>query len=130
MLLNLNSKTKHFRKACKGVGACQDAVDWMTQIEDDAPLEILIAKYTKDQKITEGWSLWLINFLGTVLDREVRKRFLNAISNPMMAFDTYLKGEHLTEEEDTLLKSKFEGKLPTAEKELKDGKVKRKKKCL
>ena len=55
----------------------------------------------------------------------VRKGLIERIKDPMAALQVYVKLKDTTEEEDMMLKKKFEGLLPTAEKELKEGKIKR-----
>ena len=61
---------------------------------------------------------------GKELDEEVRKGFIDKIKDPMTACQVFIKcAQVLTEAEDILLKSKYEGKLPTAEKELRTGVV-------
>ena len=52
-----------------------------------------------------------------------RTDLLNKIIDPMTAFQVYLKVADLTNAEDVILKAKFHGQLPTAEKELADGVV-------
>ena len=49
--------------------------------------------------------------------------FINKIVNTMEAFQLYVNLQQATESEEALLKSKFEGKLPTAERELEEGKI-------
>ena len=50
---------------------------------------------------------------------------MELITDPMMAFQLYLRAGWLKDEEDKLLEAKFKGKLPTAEAELANGIVKR-----
>jgi len=56
-----------------------------------------------------------------------RTELINKITDAMCAFHAYLMIADLTDAEDTLLETKFVGLLPTAEKELDDGVVVRKK---
>ena len=75
----------------------------------------------------QRWADWNLSVLGGETATEVRKVLIAKITDPMIAFRLYLKADWLTDEEDRLLGEKFKGKLPTAEKELKDGMVKRQK---
>ena len=80
-----------------------------------------LAENIKDQ----SWAYWDLHVLGAITDSEVRKILIGKIEDPMIAFNLYLSLPWLTDEEDKLLEEKFKGKLPTAEKELADGIVKR-----
>ena len=59
------------------------------------------------------------------LSSELRIEFIKKIKDPMTAFQVYMRIKKSTEEENTLLKDKFEDFLPTVKKELKEGKIKR-----
>ena len=88
--------------------------------------EIFKSSLTKEDKVLwELSSTWALKFLDS--SPELRLKFINNIMDPMVAFNIYISIENLTDEEDTLLKTKFEGKLPTAEKELRTGIVSRSK---
>jgi hypothetical protein len=71
------------------------------------------------------WGLWMLKLFGEDIEPESRLNALAVIKDPMQAFSAYLELPWLTDEEDKLLESKFKGKLPRAERELKDGVVKR-----
>ena len=68
---------------------------------------------------------WDIYFFGADTAPELRKVMLEHISDQMTAFSLYISCPFLDDEDDNMLKAKFQGKLPTAEKELIDGKVTR-----
>jgi hypothetical protein len=69
-----------------------------------------------------------LHWHGALTHPDIRKVLIDKIKGPMIAFSLYVSLDFLTEEEDKLLEEKFKGKLPTAEKELEDGKVTRAKK--
>ena len=71
----------------------------------------------------EWWSEWILRNMGEYFTEEVRIGFIQNIKNEMTAFQMYLDREDLTDNEDKELKLIFEGKIPTAEKELRDGTV-------
>lgn len=72
-------------------------------------------------------SQWKVIFMlrNMDFDQELRTFFIGLIKDPMDAFQHYIHDKDLTKEDDIELKKIFEGKLPTAEKELKDGIVNR-----
>ena len=68
----------------------------------------------------------MLEKVGKELDEECRKFFIDKIKDEMTACQIYIKlAPILTTAEDTLLTAKYKGKLPTAEKELRDGVVTR-----
>lgn len=77
--------------------------------------------------VTEYVSYWVLENIRQFFNEEVRLEFIKNIKTEMQVFSIYLNYDDLSENEDILLKSKFEGKLPKAEKELEDGVLERKK---
>lgn len=75
----------------------------------------------------ERWAVWDLVVLGRETDTKVRKILIAKITEPMTAFKLYLDLDFWTDEEDVMLWTIFNGKLPTAEKELKDGTIQSKK---
>ena len=75
----------------------------------------------------DQWAYVLLEYIGKDLDEEIRELLMNGIKEEMMAFQLYIKCDYLTDKEDNFLKSKFEGKLPNAENQLKEGIIIRKK---
>ena len=73
----------------------------------------------------EGWACWFLIKVGEKMNKEIRKIFLDMITTEMTAFQLYIHCKSLTDKEDELLRLKFKGKLPTAEKELREGIVSR-----
>mgnify|MGYP001592921162 CR=1 FL=1 len=84
-----------------------------------------LGELATDKTWDAHWGIWLLQKFGTEIDISVRKRLITAVEDSMLAFRTYLDLPWLTDGEDKLLESIFEGKLPTAEEELKKGIVKR-----
>lgn len=72
---------------------------------------------------TEIWSYWVLQNVRQFFTEEVRLEFMKNITSEMSVFQIYINYSDLSEKEDELLKSMFEGKLPTAEKELEDNVV-------
>ena len=71
------------------------------------------------------------HFYGVLIEKgdecspEVREGFIKKIKDPMIALQLYMRLKSVTNEEKKILKEKFKGLLPTAEKELKEGKIKK-----
>ncbi|GAI94511.1 unnamed protein product [marine sediment metagenome] len=74
-----------------------------------------------------AWGVWLLKLFGEEIDLKERLKVIAPIKDSMTAFNLYLDLSWLTDKESKLLESKFKGKLPTAERELRDGIVKRSK---
>lgn len=91
--------------------------------------EALDILHVKEENNTEYefWIMWTFEKIGKEIDTDIRKIFLTKIFNPMNAMRLYLDYDFWTDEEDTILKEKFKGKLPKAEKELELKEVSRKK---
>lgn len=90
--------------------------------------EITVGEFLKNESKTifseaqyAGW----LTMAGENTDSEVREIIIKRLSDPMVALQVYLRLKNPTAKEDKLLKAKFEGLLPTAEKELKEGKIER-----
>ena len=71
-------------------------------------------------------STFILRYIYEGLDTGDKEMVFNNLTNPMIAFQHYLKKDKFSKKDEALLIGKFKGKLPTAEKELKSGKVKRK----
>ena len=115
-----------FKKAVASLGACVEAVDWLdaemvknTELTAEHVLNIPV----KDK---EAWLAWCIYKLGLKkATAAFREKMIGGIVRPMLSFQMYVKISDLTEAEDKILESNFVGKLPVAEKQLKDGVIKR-----
>lgn len=94
--------------------ACAESVE-----EKDSLSDMPISEWITT-KCNASWAMWVLKVLGNKIAEDARIEFINKIKDPMMAFHIYLSVTILTENEDILLRTKFEGKLPTAEKELQD----------
>lgn len=119
-MITLKTKLKDFIKLCKTKGACGDAITWMESQLKDNP-EILVDKsisvYLADKTLSEMWAFWLLKNIKE-LDVDIQNRYITKITNPMTALQLLLDCDFLSDAQDVVLKSKYEGKLPTAEKEL------------
>lgn len=107
-------------------GGCMDGPTWMEQYRD-LPFSKCMDHFIEDPEVDQSWATWYMVRLGQETNLDIRKKFIEKISDLMMAFTLYLRADWLTDEEDKLLEAKFKGKLPTAEAELVKGVVKRKK---
>lgn len=99
--------------------ACAESVE-----EKDSISNMPISEWITT-KCNASWAVWVLKIIGDKISEGARIEFIKKITDPMMAFHIYLNVSILTENEDILLRTKFEGKLPRAEKELRDGIVTR-----
>ena len=125
-MINLNSDVKEFKDLIKALNPCQEGPDWIDLVEDGKPYKEIFKNV--DKGFREEWAFFVISHVGKYLTEQARLPFINLIQDSMYAFVIYLMQPYLTEQEDALLKSKFEEKLPTAEKELLTKKIERLKK--
>lgn len=112
----------------KDKAMCSEAVVWLEDFiakNPKATYDDLAQHITDAGFMTEAWLVWTLKKFGAKFSPEMRKRALNRISNEMIAFKLYTDLPWLTDEEDAVLLGKFKDKLPTAEDELKNGRVKR-----
>lgn len=114
----------------KRIPICELALNYCQNVlnkNEDLTVGDFANKVAKEDEAELSWATWVLETFGKKLSKEVRKRFIKKIKDPMMAFQFYLKTEFLTNEEDALLAERFEGRLPQAEMELRIGIVKRRK---
>jgi hypothetical protein len=109
----------------QGLSACPEAVIWHQKYAGKTLGELV--DNISDPKFDQSWAAWALQRIGRVSDTTITKKYIDKITDPMMAFSLYLELSWLSDEEDKLLEAKFKGKLPTAEAELAQGIVKRKK---
>jgi hypothetical protein len=107
----------------KRLHACAESVPWFEKYLGKS-FDALCDGF-KDPEYDPAWGIWLLKVFGLEVDLKQRLKAIEEIKDPMQALDVYISLEWLTDEEDKLLESKFKGKLPRAERELKDGVVKR-----
>ncbi len=111
---------------------CPEATDWLQGFIKDNPdctfgvLSDHLDKYgsTTGFKV-EPWITWTLKMFGEQFSTKERTVMLNRLTDPMMSFTLYTGLSWMTDKEDAVLLGKFKDKLPTAEHELKTGKVKR-----
>lgn len=123
-MITKDSNASGFINKCADDKACAEAMVWLRDNyskDNGITTYNIVDKYLKDNSITSSWGYWAIRTLGSNLDTGIKKLFINKITDSMIAFQLYIKCNHLTDAEESLLKAKFEGKLPTAEKELREG---------
>lgn len=122
-MLTLKSPFVEFITLCEKDGACPEAMEWMNKqlsSNKEQTFGDAILVYVKDEKVPEGWSSWNIEKHGDQLDSDIRDYFISCVKDPMESLQLLIKAD-CTIAEQTILKARYEGKLPTAEKELRDG---------
>ena len=123
-MINKNDNAIEFINKCTDVKSCAKAMSWLNnnyKKDNNITTYDIVKKYLEDDNADRGWAVWALEKIGEGLDTNIRKLCINKILDPMIAFQLYIRSKFFTKEEENLLKKKFEGKLPTAEKELKDG---------
>jgi hypothetical protein len=130
-MLTLKSPFKDFIQLCVKSGACAntEAIPVMEKANTgigmvaDGTCADGFKLYLEDKSMPESWSPWVLEKVGKELDEDCRKFFIDKITHPMTSLQLLAACDFLTEEEHILVKAKYVGKLPTAEKEIADGKV-------
>jgi len=122
--LNIHSVDDYI-KLLEGKGICAEAMTWLEKYKGQ-PVDVLLTA-TTDSGHNPAWTVFTLMAIGQKYSQKDRLHVLGQIQDPMTAFHLYIKLPWLTDQDDKLLLSKFEGKLPTAEAELAQGIVKRKK---
>ena len=84
--------------------------------------------FLDDPNADEAWVGWCFTLYYDFWSPELRLDCVKKLKNEMSAFNLYLNNKKLTDEEDAILETKFKDKLPKAEQQLKEGKLKREKK--
>jgi len=117
---------KKFHKDLIKRSACKEALEYFESTKfQDMTLGEAMSLYLADNDAPISWAMWGLTIYKKQLDEYVRNILIQKIKDPMMAFSLYIRLPDLTDNEDNMLKHKFEGKLPQTEKELRDGVVKR-----
>jgi hypothetical protein len=131
-MLTLDSKFADFIALCAKNGACSakgEAIPVMEEADKGVgmPSGGTCAKgftlYRDGEKFPESWAYWVIEKVGKELDEKCRRYFIDKITDPMGALQLLTRCDFLSEAEHTLLKAKYERKLPTAEKEIRTGAI-------
>lgn len=123
-MLTLESKLTEFIALCEKHGACDDqgAFTFMNKclaLDKEMTIAGLLKHYIEDKDGDERWSQWILSKAFNELDVEVRKIFISKMKDPMNSIQTAIDCcKILTSQEEVLLQAKYEGLLPTAEKEL------------
>ena len=110
-----------FLNKCIELNACDESIKWIKNEinkKNKTTIEDILQK-----NINTAWADWTLKIMGNYLDINLRKILINKIENPMMSFMLYLKCSFLEKEEQNMLLGKFKNKLPTAEKQLKEGRI-------
>lgn len=119
-MLTLDSKFSEYFDLIKGI-ACSDAVTPQSKIKPGLTIGEVFAGYRDDPNFNDEWGAWCLNTVGKELDEKIRLMIVNKVSKPETAKYLLTECSHLTEAEVGILKKKCEGKLPTFEKEIRDG---------
>jgi hypothetical protein len=119
-MLTLDSKFSKYFDLIKGI-ACSDAVSPQSKIKPDLTIGEVFSGYRDDPNFNDEWGAWCLNTVGKELDEKIRLMIVNKVTKPETAKYLLVECPHLTETEIALLKAKIKGKMPTVEKEIRDG---------
>ena len=119
-MLTLDSKFSDYFNLIKGI-ACEDAVAPQSKIKPDLTIGEVFSGYRDDPDFNDEWGAWCLDTVGKELDEKIRLMIVNKVTKPETAKFLLTACSHLTENEVGILKKKIEGKLPTVEKEIRDG---------
>jgi hypothetical protein len=127
-MLTLDSKFSEFISLCALNGACSGKGDAIPTMEEANKGFGMVADGTcKDgfelylnSAFPESWAQWVLENVGKEMDEKCREYFVKKIKEPMGALQILTRVDFSSAEQ-TVLKKVYEGKLPTAEKEIRDG---------
>lgn len=122
-MLTLESKFSDYVEALRKAGACEPVVaihDKMVKKNPDLTVGDVYKTFYDDPSLEQGWAYWVLELMGKELDLKIREIAINKLKDPMLCLQLLTKCDFLTEAEHILLKAKYAGKLPTAEKEIRD----------
>ena len=105
--------------------ACEEAIKWCKALLSKYPnidYKRAIDYFLTDNTAPQSWAVWVLCKFGRIMTPELRLLLGKKIRDPMTALRLYADFRNfLTQDELTLLKKKFKGKRPRAEKELEEG---------
>lgn len=119
-MITKDSPFSDFVKILTPKEPCEDAVVWVKKFSETFPKATFadaMIDYEDKNGHQDMWHSWVVTTLGAELSEEIRKWFYSMLA-PITAMQIYIQAPYLTSAEDIVLISKFEGKLPQAEKEL------------
>ena len=131
-MLTLDSKFAEFIALCVKNGACAntgEAIPVMEKADTGVGMPKGgtcaegFALYRDGKEFPESWAEWVLEKVGKEMDEKCRAFFIAKLKEPMSCLQLLTRCDFFTENEVVLLKGKYTGKLPTAEKEISDGKV-------
>jgi hypothetical protein len=131
-MLTLDSKFAEFIALCVKNGACAntgEAIPVMEKADTGVGMPKGgtcaegFALYRDGKEFPESWAEWVLEKVGKEMDEKCRTFFIAKLKEPMSCLQLLTRCDFFTENEVVLLKGKYTGKLPTAEKEISDGKV-------
>lgn len=123
-MLTLESKFSEFIELCRKAGACADAGEAIPVMEaankgEGMPADGTCADgfklYLESEKFPESWASWVLNVVGKEMDDKCRQFFIGKITSPKIALTLMQISKIFTEEEITLLKAVYIGKLTSTD---------------
>jgi hypothetical protein len=137
-MLTLESKFSDFIELCRKHGGCakeNEAIPVMEKANtgqgmvENGTCQDGFSLFVADKSMPEMWAEWVLTKVGSELNEDCRKFFIDKITNPRIAIHIHTYCHFLTDKEDKLLEAKFindgEHLFPMIEHELSMGKIKR-----
>lgn len=119
-----NSPIDAFIGELQEKAACEIALKWCEKIRGLSFGEGM-QKFFEDLEAEQAWAVYVLLVFRKRLSSSLRKYLIDKIQDPMQALWLYAKDLGIfTNKEKRTLKAKFEGKLPRAEKEIKEKNIK------
>jgi hypothetical protein len=122
-MYNRKSKFKKIYDRFISENACDDPNLFFSPIISKNPnitFGEAMDKFLSSDDARDAWAIWAFKLIGDECDEQLRKEMLNKISDPMKALKMSEKFSNLSDKEKQILESKYKGKLPKAEKQLKE----------
>lgn len=115
------------KKKAPCVAGIQQMEEWASKNPEMTSAEATELSKRTNNSIPSEWAVWVLGTFYDQLDEDIRMIFFEFIKKPEIAFYAYENFPKLTDKEDKYLEKIFKDKLSEKEKDLKIGKIKRKK---
>ena len=129
-MLDLDTTVVEYVAFIKARHPCIEGIEKLEAFANEVTYIKDITTYLNEEKSEwfAQWTLWTLIDHGDQMAPALRQSFFGRISDcPPQAFSAYRSCDWLSDEEDKMLESIFEGKIPLTEQNLQDGFIIRKK---
>lgn len=123
-MLDINSTIQDLIDYLKIVNSCVESVPYLEgtiTIKRITLGELAASIDDETSSYNPEWAAWMLRHHSDQMTSALQLSFIKRITMPMIAFQIYRDCFFLSDEADIELVKIFEGKLPNAEQQLKDG---------